>query len=563
MLSYKRLVGLISIVLFVSIIFLLINFHESTHDEVNIENKQYRISELNNIGDTIEKEIQFVLVSSDFENEIYQNLKQQLQSWGKAFLSTNQLINFDEKKEIIYMFCEDEIRRTTDMEDLVEYVEQGGTVFLAAGIAEGNAETYLHPILGIANKSYKVVGSSFFMTDGFLPFQEEEMKYDGFNASTWIQLREKATIYVEDSENGEPVVYSYPYGKGKTLVVNATFLEEKNCMGMVAGLLSHEVEGFVYPVYNSELFFLDNFPVVTYVDDEICLALFGRTTDDFVENVVWPVFQRIAVQEEIKYTSSVMTLISGEPYFPELETALFYTMGKSALVYDGELIAAADYSKEGDIKRNDSFYDSFTIFFPSYQIQGLAISNGRFREKEGEPFPVVRGYMFGDDDTMFICEPGVENGVYQFPIITEGFSLDEGNAFTIAMQVASKGILSQRVDINRLIVDEQENPVWDHEKILFSKYQERIIDPIEWLDSITLSETADYIHGYSSLQYEVSYEENELFIHCTNYRIGQSFYFYLPYDIEEVHGATIEKLKGNYYLIQVLEDDVEIEFEDE
>jgi hypothetical protein len=562
MLSYKRLIGLIAIVLFVSIGFFLINFQESTHEEITIENKQFAIQTLNDAGETIENETQFVLVSSDFENEIYLNMKQQLDAWGKANLSTDQLKNFDIKKEIVYIFCEDEIRKTTDMEALVGYVEQGGTVFFAAGIAEGNAETYLHPILGITNKSYKVVGSSFLLSDGFLPFQEEEMKYNGFSSSTWIQLREKATIYVKDIENGEPVIYSYSYGEGKSLVVNATFLEEKNCMGMVAGLLSNEIEGFIYPVYNAELFFLDNFPVVTYVEDEICLALFGRTTDDFVENVIWPVFQRVAIKDEIKFTSSVMTMISGDPFFPELETALFYTMGKSALVYDGELIGAADYSKEGVIIRNDSFYDSFSKFFPAYQIQALAISNGKYRENESESFKVIRGYMFGDSETMFICEPGVENNVYQFPVITDGFTLDEGNAFTIAMQIAVKGVLSQRVDINTLIVDEDENPVWDQEKILFAEYQERIMDSIDWLDSITLSETGNYIHGYDSLQYKVSIQEEQINLHCSNYREGQSFYLHLPYEIEEVVGANIEKLNGNYYLIQVLQDDVELIFED-
>lgn len=562
MLSIKRLTWIISIALFISLLFLLINFQESTHDEVNIVNEQYQIQELLNMEEEPEEiSARFVLVTSDSDNLVYVNIKKQLEDWGIAFLTTDHLVNYDTNKKVIYVFCEDEVSKTTDLVELVSYVEQGGRVLFASGIAEGNVESYLNPIFGIVDKAYKVTGNVFSFSDGFLPFQEEEMYYAGFNSSTWLQLQDKAKIYVEDVENETPLIYSYPYGNGKTLVVNATFLEDVSCMGMFAGLLSNEIDGFVYPVYNTKSFFLDNFPVVTYIDDEVCLALYGRTTDDFVENVVWPVFQRVAVQEEIKYTSSVMTAGSGDPYFPDLDASLFYTMGRSALIYEGELIASADFSKEGEIVENQAFYDEFSVFFPEYEIQALAITSGNYRETNVEEIKVLRGYMFGDEESMFLCEPSYEKGMYQFPVMTDGIVLDSGNMFTIAMQISSMGILSQRIDINTLIADENEQPVWDEDKILFANYEERVIDIVDWMESVTLSETANYIHGYSNMYYEVSYEQDKILINCSNYRKGQVFYLHLPYEIEDVKGADIEEISGDYYLIQVYADQIEINYD--
>jgi hypothetical protein len=558
MLSIKRLTWIISIALFISFVFLLINFQESTHDEVNIINDQYKISDLLNSEELFQKDERFVLVTSDSENLVFLNIKEQMEKWGKGFQVAEELKNFDQKKEKIYIFCEEEISKTTDLEKLVAYVEEGGTVLFAAGIVEGNKESYLNPIFGMTNKAYRVTGSTFIFVEDFLPLQEEVMKYGGFNSSTWIQLRDRATIYVEDAENGQAVIYSYPYGKGKSLMINASFMEDKNCMGMLAGLLSNEIEGFVYPVYNTKSFFLDNFPLVTYVDDEVSLSLFGRTTGDFVENVVWPVFQRVAVQDEIKYTSSVMTMGTGNPYYPDLDTALFYTMSRSALIYEGELVASADFSEEGDLIRNQSFYDSFHNFFPNYQLQALAISNGKYQELTDKEMKVVRGYMFGDEENMFLCEPDYKNDLYQFPVVTEGFSLDDGNVFTTAMQIASKGILSEKIDINTLIIDENEMPVWDVEKVLFADYEERIIDETKWMDSITLSESADYIHGNINLRYDTSYDEDRLIIHCANYRRGQCFYLQLPYEVAEVIGGELEVINGKYYLLRVLDDQVEL-----
>ena len=171
---------------------------------------------------------------------------------------------------------------------------------------------------------------------------------------------------------------------------------------------------------------------------------------------------------------------------------------------------------------------------------------------------MIRGYLLGDAENMFLCEPGYENDLYQFPVVTEGLILDDGNVFTTAMQIASKGILSEKIDINTLIIDENETPVWEVEKVLFADYEERIIDETKWMDSITLSESADYIHGDMNLAYDTSYDEDRLIIYCANYRRGQCFYIQLPHEVTEVVGGELEVINGTYYLLRVFEDQVEL-----
>ena len=84
MLSIKRLTWIISIALFISFVFLLINFQESTHDEVNIINEQYKISDLANTTEIFQKDEKFVLVSSDSNNLVFLNIKEQMEKWGKG-----------------------------------------------------------------------------------------------------------------------------------------------------------------------------------------------------------------------------------------------------------------------------------------------------------------------------------------------------------------------------------------------------------------------------------------------------------------------------------------------
>ena len=566
MLSIRRLAWIVIITSCISAAFLMINFHKSSYEEVKVINEQFQMDEIVEAEETEETnsslEDRFILITSETDNRVYENISELFKDWKMPCRTLSRVETFDETKESIYIFCEDEIIKTADLEQLASYIEQGGIVIFANGIAEGNTETYLNPVLGIISKSNKLPCSQFTLAEEFLPYQEEKMTYDGYNASTWIQLNEKAKIYVSDTEKKEAVIYSYPYGKGKSLVINGTFMEDINCQGMLAGLLSNEIQGFTYPILNTKLIYLDNYPVVTYADDEICLRLYGRKTDDFVENVIWPVFQGIAVQNEIKYTSSVLTYGMDNTVFTEMEDSLFYTMGKSALMYEGELVEAADFSQGGSVVENQFFKDKFKRFFPEYQIHSLAVLSGKYTDYNSlnQEIAVVRGYMEGDEENMTLCKPQYQEGIYYFPVVTDGLELEQGNMFRIAMQTAARGILSQRIDVNTLIYDKDENASWDHIKILLSDYQKDVISPLFWMHAVTLSETANNINGYEKLKYDTDVSADGIRITCSTYRPGQAFILHSEKAIRDAEGANIEKINTNYYLVEITGEHAELRY---
>ena len=561
MLSIRRLLWIVALTVCISLFFLLINFRDEVREEIKVENEKYVMDPL--MENDIEAgsfPYQFVLVADQEQNMVYENISDILDGWKMPYEVMDEVREYDKNK--IYVFCMDEIMEHTELPSVVDYVESGGMVVFANGISEGNLETYITPLFGISYKSNKISVNRFRFAEDFLPFQEEVMTYDGYNASTWIELREKATVYVEDEEKGTPVVYSYPYGKGRSLVINGTLMEDKQCSGMFAGLLSNEMKGFAYPILNTETVFLDNFPVVTYIDDEACLKYFGRKTDDFVQNVVWPVFQKAALGNEIKYTASVLTAGTGDIYFPQLEDALFYNMGKSALLYDGELTEAIDFSNPGQFVENNLFREKFHEFFPNYQLYSCAVMNGAYSGEISRMSEkvVIRGYLFGDPDTMFLCEPKSEDGIYYYPVVADGLDLEKGTLFFTAMQIASKGMMSQRIDINTLICDEEGKQAWDEAKVQLSDFEERVLKPLRWMDAVTLSETANNINGIENLKYTIQYGEEGIVITLSKYRKGQSFMIHSDKEIENAVGAEIMSINHGYYIVKILEDRVELQF---
>ena len=128
------------------------------------------------------------------------------------------------------------------------------------------------------------------------------MTYDGYHASTWIAIRKEANVYVEDAEGKVPIVYSYAYGNGVTLLINSTILQDQRMMGFLAAGIGCLVKTFVYPVVGVESIALEHFPEVTSIDDKFCMKLYGRNTEAFVRDVVNPVLQGMAVRQQLPYS---------------------------------------------------------------------------------------------------------------------------------------------------------------------------------------------------------------------------------------------------------------------
>lgn len=314
MLSVRRLFYVILMVLGICGMFLLSNINEkdtaiwSVKQEVrrDVEKKQKILKGENR--DNLEKteEVQFYILGDEkkeFYGDIYRNvcgLMEDLKvSWKKRSCIGDEELR-DHKA--VFIFCDDTLHSYVDLRRLANFIEAGGKVILAAGLAEGYEDSYLQPVLGIVEKTIKESYPKLRFQKGFFPVQEEEMTYDGYHASTWIAIRKEANVYVEDAEGKVPIVYSYAYGNGVTLLINSTILQDQRMMGFLAAGIGCLVKTFVYPVVGVESIALEHFPEVTSIDDKFCMKLYGRNTEAFVRDVVNPVLQGMAVRQQLPYS---------------------------------------------------------------------------------------------------------------------------------------------------------------------------------------------------------------------------------------------------------------------
>ena len=481
MLSVKRLIYVLLIVVVVSAVFMVYNINEERAKNIQIKNLEIEMPEFTASEPVDPAEKPRVSLLGDPEKDIYGKIYQNtLRLFHDLHFNVTTQERLDAGRtglDELVVFCDDDIGRYTDMTELRQFVERGGKVILAAGLPEGNEDSYLWPLLAIREKSIRENYNRMSFEKPLLPFQLEEMVYDGYNMSTWLAVGGEAQVYIRDSEKGIPLLYTCHRGKGGICLINGTFLSDMRCAGLLTGAAGALTEDLIYPVVGTKVVFLDNFPMITYINDKLCMQMYGSSTEGFVRDVVWPSFQGISLRSQTPLTSSVLVAASQEESFPAINDSLFTTIGKSALQYGGELIYAANCLDEDQIQYNQVFIDEFRSVFVNYRIQGLALQSDRLLEGmltiPGSEIQAVRGHLGEEADSF-----SNSGSYFVLPAATVGNSMENGNLFAIASVLGAYGMISHVFDVNTLIAQDAATASWDRDKRQLGIFESEILNQV-------------------------------------------------------------------------------------
>lgn len=566
MLSWKRLLYVVLIVTAVSCVFMLYNINEERARHVrirNVQEEQPEFLEERQPDDADRPQVRLLGAGGEaLYQEIYENIRQIFGNLHYRVLEEERLSRETLERDALVVFCDGSVSRYTDLKELGEFVAGGGKVILAAGLPEGTEDSYLWPLLGIREKSVRENYNRLRFEKALLPLQAEEMRYEGYNLSTWLAVDEDAAVYIRDADSGVPLLYTCAYGEGKICLINGTFLADPQCAGLLTGALGTVQEELLYPVLGTKTVFLDNFPMITFLNDKLCMQMYGCSTESFVRDVVWPDFQGMSLRTQTPYTSSVLAAASSDRNFPAIDDSLFTAIGKSALQYGGELIYAANCEKDGEICYNQDFIDEFRSVFTNYEIQGLAVQTDHFTEEmlavPGARIRAVRRTLSAEG-AGFSCE----KAYLEFPAATVGNSMEEGNLFAVSSVLAAYGMISHVFDINTLIAKDEETASWDTDKKQIALFEKQILGKTPWLEGRVLSHMESAVRSYLQLDYTWKRDGDRLVLDCSHGVKGQAFFFRTKGRIREAEGVTYEDAGNGYYILRVLQNHAVLTMEEE
>lgn len=231
----------------------------------------------------------------------------------------------------------------THLTDLMSWVSAGGSLML--GMTPDNSN-YLQAVaskLGIESAGYDYAAAeSIVPSDDFMLGGGERYEFsDPFDSSLSVSLRETAHVWAMTGDTGTPLIWSNDCGSGHTVVCNIG-IYDKVMRGFYASAISLLGDATAYPVINSAVFYLDDFPSpVPSGDGTYIKRDYGLSIADFYAKVWWPDLQKLAQKYGIRYTGVMIenyedAVNQTEPA-RQADTTQFRYFGGMLLQMGGEL----------------------------------------------------------------------------------------------------------------------------------------------------------------------------------------------------------------------------------
>lgn len=231
----------------------------------------------------------------------------------------------------------------THLTDLMSWVSVGGSLMLGMTPDNSNCLQAIASKLGIESAGYDYAkAESIVPSDDFMLGGGERYEFsDPFDSSLSVSLRETAHVWAKTGDAGTPLIWSNDCGSGHTVVCNIG-IYDKVMRGFYASAISLLGDASAYPVINSAVFYLDDFPSpVPSGDGTYIKRDYGLSIADFYTKVWWPDLQKLAQKYGIRYTGVMIenyedAVNQTEPA-RQADTTQFRYFGGMLLQMGGEL----------------------------------------------------------------------------------------------------------------------------------------------------------------------------------------------------------------------------------
>ncbi|MCU6710804.1 DUF2194 domain-containing protein [Paenibacillus sp. J5C_2022] len=475
-----------------------------------------------------------------------------------------------------------------DVTELLEFVYNGGSVFLMTMPTVDDSFHQVYRRLGITDFLYADEATGIELTSNVLIGEKglrtgEDYLY---NTSLYLELDNEATLLARSLE-GIPLMWHRDYGQGRFLVYNGNMLHLKHSRGLIASGISMLQKEFIYPVFNSKLFYIDDFPAPYSRELEpVIYRQYGVDNPTFFRNVWWPDMLKAAKQYDVKYTA-VLIQSYWEDVLPPYENPgdeekhNLISYGREVIKSGGE-IGIHGYNHQSltvneEVSREFG-YDPWRSqeemeaavevvlnyleeAFPNYKaLSYVPPSNvlgleGRKALKAAWPELAVIASLYDTDfsGNAFVQEYELgDDGILDMPRITSGYFETSYNRWLEANTITSLGIMSHFLHPDDLLEETRGlNKTWTQLYEDFIGMLRRLDRTYPWLREMTSAEAG--LDMARTLQAQVSavFEDDQLRGEVAGYEAPLYFIMRTERQIKRQSHSTVQKIDDDIYLVKV------------
>ncbi|MGE7272386.1 DUF2194 domain-containing protein [Brevibacillus panacihumi] len=472
---------------------------------------------------------------------------------------------------------------------LEEFVHRGGAALLMTTPVIGDRFHQMYRKLGIIEFEQPVLSkgvrllANVLIAEKGLEVGEEIVS----NVSNPVELDAESTKLIE-SEDGIPLMWKRQYGAGNLIVYNGDKLHLKNSRGLIVGAVSMMQPDFLYPIFNSKIFFIDDFP--SPIAKRIHLSIYrqyGMDLPTFFQDVWWPDMLKASRLYNVKYTAAVIQSYNDEVNPPfrdpiDQEWHQLVSYGREVIKSGGEIAvhgynhqslqtnkAIADYlgyriwnsqeDMEESIKEVNRYLNTaFPNFTPMTYVPPsnvLGREDGREALKNAWPQMSVIASLYDTDyeGRAYVQEFELsKDGIIEMPRVTSGYFETPYTRWLEANTITSVGVFSHFLHPDDLLDHARgRDQTWEKLYQDFSDYLERLHRTYPWMRDITSTEAG--FDMVNVLQTKVSVTKEPQRIKGVVDQYKQPLYYVLRTErkIAVQENCTVQKIDENVYLVTV------------
>lgn len=486
----------------------------------------------------------------------------------------------------------------THLTDLMSWVSAGGSLMLGMTPDNSNCLQAIASKLGIESAGYDyATAESIVPSEDFMLGGGERYEFsDPFDSSLSVSLRETAHVWAKTGDAGTPLIWSNDCGSGHTVVCNIG-IYDKVMRGFYASAISLLGEATAYPVINSAVFYLDDFPSpVPSGDGTYIKRDYGLSVADFYAKVWWPDLQKLAQKYGIRYTGVMIenyedAVNQTEPA-RQADTTQFRYFGGMLLQMGGELgfhgynhqplaLWDTDYGTLYDYKtwKNKETLVASLNELIAFQDEVLPNAHGsvyvppsnilsvRARKLIGTDVPRIKTiastYFEDGTDLPYVQEFGVaSDGIVEQPRIVSGGMVDDSYMRLAAVSELNMHYVSTHFMHPDDLLDPDRGA-----KEGWEIYKGGLVDYLEWLTKSapdlrrqTGSECSGAIQRFSSVTVSVDTSADAWTLSLGNFH-DEAWLMFRANNGEPgaVTGGELTHLTGNLYLLKANDKTLTIE----
>ena len=403
-----------------------------------------------------------------------------------------------------------------------------------------------------------------------------------------LTLSKAATTHIE-SLDGMPLLWEQPLGAGKIYAYNGVERDDKTNVGILTSMIAHCGTDTIYPLVGAKIFFIDDFPAPIpegyfyKIYDEL-----GVDTETFYRKIWWPFMQKLAKDEDIRYTGVIIETYGNQVKGPfrslggraARDGLIIY--GRELLNMGGELglhgynhqsLAPEGYGQgeldyvpwesqadmEESLRELRSYIKSV---YPNYVFRSYVppsdILSPEGKQAVENVFPEVKVFasLFdgpADKKAYYQVFERKPNGIYEIPRISSGHAAS-GLMYWQEIGVLNYiGVFAHFVHPDEIFYEESKDSSWGEMEVGLKNFMYDVNRRFPWLTATTISESIPLFSDYFDMDYRVRRMTDGMELYTWGYRGELRFILRTAHEIARTEGCTVEQADEGVYLIRTHE----------